>query len=36
MSSFNMLSSTTQVAMSIQNFKTIVIVTWKNHSITNV
>jgi hypothetical protein len=27
MSSFNMLSSTTQVAMSIQNFKTIVIVT---------
>jgi hypothetical protein len=36
MSSFNMLSSTTQVAMSIQNFETIVIVTWKNHSITNV
>jgi hypothetical protein len=27
MSSFNMLSNTTQVAMSIQNFKTIVIVT---------
>jgi len=36
MSSFNMLSTTTQAAMFIQNFKTIVIVTQRNHSITNV